>query len=71
MFREDDIVVQIGHSQKWRILVVQLKSMTYRVSSVNGVGHCTTTFDKEWVDRDFVKVGEYAWYGEIQEKDDD
>ena len=69
MFRKDDIVVRIWCPQKWRIS--EVRDSNYRVDQMCCVGRCTATFDKSWVDRDFVKVGEYAWYGEKKEEDDD
>lgn len=68
MFKKDDIVVQIGVLNKWRIL--EVRNSSYRVDQVCCSGHYTSTFDKSWVDHDFVKVGEYAWYGEKEEEDD-
>lgn len=65
MFRKNDIVVEIGHIFKWRIL--EVRQSNYRVEQVCCDGRYITSFDKEWVDRDFVRVNIYhPLYGEEQ-----
>lgn len=70
-FKKDDIIVQIGHPQKWRILEVQTLPMSYRVAIVNGVESCVTSFNTALAHMNFVKVG--VWddeRGEIDEQDE-
>jgi hypothetical protein len=67
MFKPNDIVVEIGSTLKWRIL--EVRNANYRVEQVCCVGRYITTFDKEWVERDFVKVNVYHWaYGEDKDE---
>lgn len=71
MFKPNDIVVEIGKTLKWRIL--EVRENNYRVESIgNPRGHCISSFDKVWVERDFLKVNVYHWaYGEEQDDEQD
>lgn len=69
-FQANDIVACIGdvYVAKYRILRVQ--TLTYRVEQIQIKGRYEASFVREWVDRDFVKVGKYAknWRGEVPEE---
>ena len=68
MFKPNDIVVEIGKTPKWRIL--EVRKTNYRVEQVCcGKARYITTFDKVWVERDFVKVNIYhPFYGEDKDE---
>ena len=62
-FHVNDVIVMIGRFVKWRML--EIRPDNYRVEEVCDTGRCVTTFDRTWVDSNFVKVGVFHWfYGE-------
>ena len=67
-FKVGDIIVQIGHPQRWRILEVLPLSMSYRVKIVNDIDSCVTSVNTALAHMNFVKVG--RWDGE-KEVDED
>ena len=70
-FKPGDIIVQIGSPITRKFHVKKVQSTTYRVEEIQIRGVYVTSYDRDWVDRDFVKVGRYApFLGEMPEVDD-